>query len=182
MFLVIFKCWEYCFTNITFVIFFPFFLNNFSLFASFHLRARIKLWWCKPKGNNVKWKVVIWNNANITYVFVQSNRNRQLISTNNLNLWLFINDYDVIEQGELIFEMFCLHKSNSKYRNVYVMKNWYVTQWILNLSHVYNGLWMNKIYNTNGIVMFITMRNTKKIISYARDIDIVRQFPRAIFS
>ena len=46
------------------------------------------------------------NNANDTYVLVQSNRHRQLISTNNLMLWLFINHYDVIAQGELVFECF----------------------------------------------------------------------------
>ena len=95
-------------------------------------------------------------------------------------LWLFINHYDVIAQGDLVFEMFCLHIPKTKCRNVYVMKNWYVTQWILNLSHVYNGLCMNKIDNTNGIVVFIHMRRTEKTINYARHIDIVRQFHRAV--
>ena len=60
------------------------------------------------------------------------------------------------------------------------MKKWYVIQWVLNLSHVYNGLCMNKIDNTNGIVVFIHMRNVRKMINYAHHIVLARGFRCAI--
>ena len=64
--------------------------------------------------------MVIGNNSNNIYVFVQCNSNRQLVCKKSHNFLLFINDCDVIVQGESILDIHCLHTSNRNYMSVYV--------------------------------------------------------------